>query len=94
MEEIKKAGQYDKLWQIFCVFLPVKTVGVMGDYRTYQNICAIRAVKSRDAMTASFAKLNWNLLEKISTRIINEVNGFNRVLYDISNKPPSTIEFE
>ncbi|TXT66417.1 MAG: GMP synthase [glutamine-hydrolyzing] [Promethearchaeota archaeon] len=94
MEEIKKEGLYDELWQIFCVFLPLKTVGVMGDYRTYQNICAIRAVESRDAMTASFARLDWELLERIGTRIINEVDGFNRVLYDISNKPPSTIEFE
>jgi GMP synthase (glutamine-hydrolysing) len=94
MEEIKKEGLYDELWQIFCVFLPLKTVGVMGDYRTYQNICAIRAVESRDAMTASFARLDWELLERIGMRIINEVDGFNRVLYDISNKPPSTIEFE
>ncbi|MHA1723255.1 MAG: glutamine-hydrolyzing GMP synthase [Promethearchaeota archaeon] len=94
IEEIKKAGIYNELWQIFCVFIPVKTVGIMGDYRTYENICAIRAVQSRDAMTANFAKLDWNLLEKIATRIINEVKGFNRVLYDISNKPPSTIEYE
>jgi GMP synthase (glutamine-hydrolysing) len=66
----------------------------MGDYRTYENICAIRIVQSKDAMTANFAKIDWNLLEKISTRIINEVKGFNRVVYDISNKPPSTIEYE
>ena len=94
IEEIKKAGVYNELWQILCVFLPVKSVGIMGDYRTYENICAIRAVKSLDAMTASFAKLDWDLLEKISNRIINEVKGFNRVVYDISNKPPSTIEYE
>ena len=94
IEEIKKAGVYNDLWQILCVFLPVKSVGIMGDFRTYENICAIRAVKSLDAMTANFAKLDWDLLEKISTRIINEVKGFNRVVYDISNKPPSTIEYE
>jgi len=76
------------------VLLPVKTVGVMGDYRTYEYICSIRAVKSLDAMTADFAKLDWDLLEKIGTRIINEVKGINRVVYDISNKPPSTIEYE
>ncbi|MFX0058913.1 MAG: glutamine-hydrolyzing GMP synthase [Candidatus Hodarchaeota archaeon] len=94
IEEIKKAGLYRNLWQIFCVLIPVKTVGVMGDYRTYEYICSIRAVESLDAMTANFAKLDWDLLEKIGTRIINEVKGFNRVVYDISNKPPSTIEYE
>jgi GMP synthase (glutamine-hydrolysing) len=94
IEEIKKAGIYRDIWQAFCVFIPVKTVGIMGDYRTYENLCAIRAVRSKDAMTASFSKLNWDLLEKISTRIINEVSGFNRVVYDISNKPPATIEYE
>jgi len=94
IEEIKKAGVYDNLWQAFCVFLPVKSVGIMGDFRTYEYLCAIRAVESLDAMTANFAKLNWDLLEKIGTRIINEVKGINRVVYDISNKPPSTIEFE
>ncbi len=92
-EEIKSAGIYDDIWQIFPVFLPVKTVGVMGDHRTYEYICVIRAVQSIDAMTANFAKIDWDLLDKLSTRIINEVKGFNRVLYDISNKPPSTIEF-
>ncbi|MHA1436128.1 MAG: glutamine-hydrolyzing GMP synthase [Promethearchaeota archaeon] len=94
IEEIRKAGIYNDLWQIFCVLLPVKTVGIMGDFRTYDYICAIRGVQSKDAMTANFAKLDWNLLEKIGTRIINEVKGFNRVVYDISNKPPSTIEYE
>ena len=94
LEEIRKANIYEDLWQVFCVLLPIKTVGVMGDYRTYEYICAIRAVESLDAMTANFAKLDWNLLEKIGTRIINEVKGFNRVVYDISNKPPSTIEYE
>ena len=73
---------------------PLKTVGIMGDYRTYEYICAIRVVESLDAMTANFAKLDWELLEKIGTRIINEVKGINRVVYDISNKPPSTIEYE
>ncbi len=94
IEEIKKAGVYNDIWQAFCVFLPVKSVGVMGDFRTYENICAVRAVNSIDGMTSSFSKLDWDLLETISTRIINEVKGFNRVVYDISNKPPSTIEFE
>ena len=94
IEEIRAAGIYENLWQAFCVFLPLKTVGVMGDFRTYENICSIRVVESLDAMTANFAKLDMNLLEKISTRIINEVKGFNRVVYDISNKPPSTIEYE
>ncbi len=94
IDEIKKAGTYDDYWQAFCVFLPLKTVGIMGDFRTYENICAIRVVESLDAMTANFAKLDWDLLEKIGTRIINEVKGINRVVYDISNKPPSTIEYE
>ncbi|MFX0043858.1 MAG: GMP synthase (glutamine-hydrolyzing), partial [Candidatus Hodarchaeota archaeon] len=94
IDEIKKAGVYSQLWQAFCVLLPLKTVGIMGDYRTYEYICAIRAVESLDAMTANFAKLDMELLEKIGTRIINEVKGINRVVYDISNKPPSTIEYE
>lgn len=94
IEEIKNAGIYNDLWQAFAVFLPVKSVGVMGDFRTYEYTCAIRIVESKDAMTANFAHLDWNLLERISTRIINEVKGINRVVYDISNKPPSTIEFE
>jgi GMP synthase (glutamine-hydrolysing) len=94
IEEIRKAKIYDSVWQAFCVFLPLKTVGIMGDYRTYEYICAIRVVESLDAMTANFAKLDWELLEKIGTRIINEVKGINRVVYDISNKPPSTIEYE
>jgi GMP synthase (glutamine-hydrolysing) len=94
IEEINNAGIYDNIWQAFCVFLPLKTVGIMGDYRTYEYLCSIRIVESTDVMTANFAKLNWELLEKISTRIINEVKGINRVVYDISNKPPSTIEYE
>ena len=94
IEEIKNSGIYEDLWQAFCVFLPLKTVGIMGDYRTYEYICSIRVVESLDAMTANFSKLDWELLERISTRIINEVKGINRVVYDISNKPPSTIEYE
>jgi GMP synthase (glutamine-hydrolysing) len=94
LEEIKNAGYYKKLWQSFAVLLPLKSVGVMGDQRTYENIIAIRAVTSKDAMTADWAKLPHNLLGKISNRIINEVDGVNRVVYDISSKPPSTIEWE
>jgi GMP synthase (glutamine-hydrolysing) len=94
IDEMKKANLYYKLWQTFCVFLPVKSVGVMGDERTYENVIAIRAVTSEDAMTADWAKLPHDLLAKISNRIINEVKGVNRVVYDISSKPPSTIEWE
>jgi GMP synthase (glutamine-hydrolysing) len=94
LEEIKNAGYYRKLWQSFAVLLPLKSVGVMGDLRTYENIIAIRAVTSKDAMTADWAKLPHKLLGKISNRTINEVDGVNRVVYDISSKPPSTIEWE
>jgi len=94
LEEIKNAGYYKKLWQSFAVLLPIKSVGVMGDQRTYENIVAIRAVTSKDAMTADWAKLPHKFLGRISNRIINEVNGINRVVYDISSKPPSTIEWE
>jgi GMP synthase (glutamine-hydrolysing) len=94
LEEIRANGYYKKLWQSFAVLLPLKSVGVMGDKRTYENIIAIRAVTSKDAMTADWAKLPHELLGKISNRIINEVKGVNRVVYDISSKPPSTIEWE
>mgnify|MGYP005841454663 CR=1 FL=1 len=93
-EEIQKTGFQNKLWQSFAVLLPVKTVGVMGDARTYENVIAVRAVESEDAMTANFAKLDWSILERIASRIVNEVKGINRVVYDITNKPPSTVEWE
>ncbi|MGB9500387.1 MAG: glutamine-hydrolyzing GMP synthase [Dissulfuribacterales bacterium] len=94
LEEIRANGYYKKLWQSFAVLLPIKSVGVMGDKRTYENIVAIRAVTSKDAMTADWARLPHKFLAIISNRIINEVNGVNRVAYDISSKPPSTIEWE
>ena len=94
IDELKDSGWYHNLWQAFCVFLPVKSVGVMGDERTYENVICIRAVTSSDAMTADWAKLPDKLLLKVSNRIINEVEGANRVVYDISSKPPSTIEWE
>ncbi len=94
MDEIKRFKLYTKLWQSFCVLLPVKTVGVMGDQRSYENVVAIRAVTSKDAMTADWARLPYDLLARVSNRIVNEVKGINRVVYDISTKPPSTIEWE
>ncbi|MCD6408641.1 glutamine-hydrolyzing GMP synthase [bacterium] len=93
-EEIKKANFYDKVWQAFAVLLPIKTVGVMGDKRTYENVIAVRIVKSKDGMTADWAKIPCSVLEKISNRIVNEVKGVNRVVYDITSKPPATIEWE
>ena len=94
LDEIRNIGYYKKLWQSFAVLLPIKSVGVMGDSRTYENIVAIRAVTSKDAMTADWARLPHKFLGNISNRIINEVVGVNRVVYDISSKPPSTIEWE
>lgn len=94
ISELKKAREYNKIWQAFCVFLPIQTVGVMGDERTYENVIALRAVTSTDGMTADWAKIPYDLLEKISVKIINEVDGINRVVYDVSTKPPSTIEWE
>jgi GMP synthase (glutamine-hydrolysing) len=94
IEAIRDAGWYEKLWQAFAVLLPVKTVGVMGDERTYEHVIAVRAVTSQDAMTADWAKLPPELLERMANRIINEVKGVNRVVYDISSKPPATIEWE
>ncbi len=94
LEEMKSSGWYRKVWQSFAVLLPIQTVGVMGDGRTYEHVIAIRSVDSRDAMTADWSQLPYELLGRISSRIINEVRGVNRVVYDISSKPPSTIEWE
>ncbi len=94
LEEIRKAGLYDKIWQAFAVLLPVKTVGVMGDGRTYDHVCALRAVMSSDGMTADSYPFEHAFLSRVSTRIVNEVKGINRVCYDITSKPPGTIEWE
>ncbi|HEY8206167.1 MAG TPA: GMP synthase (glutamine-hydrolyzing), partial [Myxococcaceae bacterium] len=93
-EEVRAAGLYGALWQAFAVLLPVQSVGVMGDERTYESTCVLRAVQSVDGMTADWARLPYDVLGKISARICNEVRGINRVVYDISSKPPATIEWE
>ena len=94
IEEIRKAGLYDKIWQAFADLLPVKSVGVQGDERTYREVCSLRAVTSEDAMTADWYHMPYEVLQRASTRICNEVSGVNRVLYDVSSKPPATIEWE
>jgi GMP synthase (glutamine-hydrolysing) len=94
LDEIRKAGLYDKIWQAFAVLLPVRTVGVMGDGRTYDYVLALRAVTSSDGMTADYYPFEHSFLARVSTRIVNEVRGVNRVVYDITSKPPGTIEWE
>ncbi len=94
LEEIRNAGLYDKIWQAFAVLLPVRTVGVMGDARTYDYVCALRAVTSTDGMTADYYDFSHEFLGRTATRLINEVRGINRVVYDITSKPPGTIEWE
>ena len=94
LEEIRIAGLYDAIWQAFAVLLPVRTVGVMGDARTYENVCALRAVTSLDGMTADFFHFDMEFLGRVANRIVNEVRGINRVVYDVTSKPPGTIEWE
>jgi GMP synthase (glutamine-hydrolysing) len=94
LEEVRRAELYEKVWQSFAVLLPVRTVGVMGDERTYEHVIAVRIVDSLDAMTADWTRVPYEVLARVSNRIINSVKGVNRVVYDISSKPPSTIEWE
>jgi GMP synthase (glutamine-hydrolysing) len=94
IDEIKRAGLYREVWQALAILAPIRSVGVMGDQRTYADTIVVRAVTSKDAMTADWARLPYEVLERISNRIINEVGGVNRVVYDISSKPPATIEWE
>jgi GMP synthase (glutamine-hydrolysing) len=94
IDEIRKAGLYDEIWQAFAVILPVKTVGVMGDGRTYDFVVGLRAVTSTDGMTADFYPFDMKFIGRVATRIINEVKGVNRVVYDVTSKPPGTIEWE
>ena len=94
IEELKISGLYDEVWQAFAVLLPVQSVGVMGDFRTYEQTAVLRAVTSTDGMTADWARLPHEFLARVSSRITSEVSGINRVVYDISSKPPSTIEWE
>jgi GMP synthase (glutamine-hydrolysing) len=94
LEEIRAAGLYDAIWQAFAVLLPVRTVGVMGDGRTYDQACALRAVTSTDGMTADVYPFEMAFLTRVANRIVNEVRGINRVTYDVTSKPPGTIEWE
>jgi GMP synthase (glutamine-hydrolysing) len=94
LDELRAAGLYERTAQAFAVLLPVRAVGVMGDYRTYENVVALRAVTTEDFMTADWARLPHDFLARVSARIVNEVRGVNRVVYDISSKPPATIEWE
>ena len=94
INELRKLNLYHKIWQAYAALLPVKTVGVMGDNRTYEHICLLRAITSEDGMTADFYNFDKNFMQKISNKIINNIRGINRVVYDITSKPPSTIELE
>jgi GMP synthase (glutamine-hydrolysing) len=94
IEELRSSGLYDSVWQAFAVLLPVRTVGVQGDARTYDNVLALRCVSSEDAMTADWSRLPHEFLARVSSRITNEVKGVSRVVYDVSSKPPATIEWE